>query len=67
VRAFSRLVRARNAGPAIVEEAERRSAELVILGAPRARRARRVFGETVDYVLKHSSSRVLVAAGRRAA
>jgi basic amino acid/polyamine antiporter, APA family len=67
VRAVTRLVRARKAGPAIVEEAERRSAELVILGAPRARRARRIFGETVDYVLKHSPSRVLVAAGRRAA
>jgi APA family basic amino acid/polyamine antiporter len=67
VRAVTRLVRARKAGPAIVEEAGRRNAELVILGAPRARRARRIFGETVDYVLKHSPSRVLVAAGRRAA
>jgi basic amino acid/polyamine antiporter, APA family len=67
VRAFTRLVRARKAGPAIVEEAGRRSAELVILGAPRPRRARRIFGETVDYVLKHSPSRVLVAAGRRVA
>jgi basic amino acid/polyamine antiporter, APA family len=67
VRAVTRLVRARKAGPAIVEEADRRNAELVILGAPRARRARRIFGETVDYVLKHSASRVLVAAGRRAA
>jgi basic amino acid/polyamine antiporter, APA family len=67
VRAVSRLVRARKSGPAIVEEAELRNTELVILGAPRARRARRIFGETVDYVLKHSASRILVAAGRRAA
>jgi hypothetical protein len=27
----------------------------------------RIFGRTVDYVLKHSRSRVLIAAGRRAA
>ena len=67
VRAVTRLLRARKAGTAIAEEAERRNAELVILGAPRARRGRRIFGETVDYVLKHSPSRVLIAAGRRAA
>jgi nucleotide-binding universal stress UspA family protein len=68
VRAFVRLVRARAAGPAIVEEADRRTAELVILGAPRARiRRRKIFGTTVDYVLKHSPTRVLIAAGRRAA
>jgi basic amino acid/polyamine antiporter, APA family len=69
VRAVTRLVRARSAGPAIVEEAESRSAELVVLGAPRtrARRGRPIFGHTVDYVLKHSPSRVLIAAGKRAA
>ena len=37
VRAITRLVRARSAGPAIVEEARRRNAELVVLGAPRRR------------------------------
>jgi len=68
VRAVARLVRARAAGPAIVEEADRRNAELVILGAPRVRIGRRkIFGTTVDYVLKHSPSRVMIAAGRRAA
>jgi basic amino acid/polyamine antiporter, APA family len=68
VRAVVRLVRARTAGPAIVEEADRRNAELVILGAPRAPiRRRKIFGTTVDYVLKHSPSRVMIAAGRRAA
>src|SRR4051812_28812859 len=35
VRAVTRLLRARRAGPAIVDEARRRVAELVILGAPR--------------------------------
>jgi APA family basic amino acid/polyamine antiporter len=69
VRAVTRLIRARTAGPAIVEEAERRGAELVVLGAPRARRrgGKGVFGKTVDYVLRHSPSRVLVVAGRKAA
>jgi basic amino acid/polyamine antiporter, APA family len=68
VRAVSRLLRARAAGPAIVEEAERRNAELIILGASRARPGRRrIFGATVDYVLRNASTRVLIAAGRRAA
>jgi basic amino acid/polyamine antiporter, APA family len=69
VRAVPRLVRARRAGPAIVEEAARRGAELVVVGAPRrlARRGRPVFGRTVDHVLRASPSRVLVTAGKRAA
>jgi basic amino acid/polyamine antiporter, APA family len=68
IRAVARLLRARAAGPAIVAEADQRNAELVILGAPRPRMTRgRIFGRTVDYVLKHSRSRVLIAAGRRAA
>jgi basic amino acid/polyamine antiporter, APA family len=67
VRAVTRLLRARAAGPAIVEEAERRNAELIVMGAPRARRGRRIFGGTADYVLKHAPSRVMIVAGRRAA
>jgi basic amino acid/polyamine antiporter, APA family len=69
VRAVTRLLRARKAGPAIVEEARRRDAELVLLGAPRHAVAerRRVFGGTVDYVLRESPCRVLVAAGKREA
>jgi APA family basic amino acid/polyamine antiporter len=67
VRAVARVLRARAAGPAIVEDADRRNAELIVLGAPRARVGRRIFGGTVDYVLKHSRTRVLIAAGRRAA
>ena len=61
------VLRARKAGPAIVEEARRRDAELVLLGAPRrtvgGRRA--LFGGTVDYVLRESPCRVLVAAGKQ--
>jgi basic amino acid/polyamine antiporter, APA family len=69
VRAVTRLLRARKAGPAIVEEARRRDAELVLLGAPRQAVAgrRALFGGTVDYVLRESPCRVLVAAGKRAA
>jgi APA family basic amino acid/polyamine antiporter len=68
VRAVSRVLRARAAGPAIAEEADRRNAELIVLGAPRERPIRRrIFGDTVDYVLRHAHARVLIAAGRRAA
>jgi APA family basic amino acid/polyamine antiporter len=66
VRSVERVVRARQAGRAIVEEAERRGAEIIVLGAPRGKH-RRIFGHTVDYVLKHAPCRVMVAAGRRAA
>jgi APA family basic amino acid/polyamine antiporter len=68
VRALTRLVRARSAGAAIVGEADRRNAELIIVGAPRkslvARQAP-IFGKTVDYVLKASPARVLVVAGTK--
>jgi APA family basic amino acid/polyamine antiporter len=65
VRAVTRLVRARRAGPAIVDEARRRDAELVVLGAPRRAIAgrRRLFGSTVDYVLREAPCRVLIATG----
>ena len=66
MRTIDRLVRARNAGRAIVEEAERRQAEIIVLGAPRGRH-RQIFGQTVDYVLKNAPCRVMVAAGKKAA
>jgi APA family basic amino acid/polyamine antiporter len=64
VRVLERVVRARHAGRAIVEEAGRRESDLIVLGARRGER-RAIFGETVDYVLKHSPSRVMIAAKRR--
>jgi basic amino acid/polyamine antiporter, APA family len=69
LRIISRLERARSAGPAIVEEAARRDAEVVILGASRTkvRGGKPIFGRTVDYVLRNSPTRVAVIAGRRAA
>jgi APA family basic amino acid/polyamine antiporter len=66
VRTIDRLVRARHAGRAIVGEAQRRQAEIVVLGAPRGRH-KAIFGKTVDYVLKNAPCRVMVAAGRKAA
>jgi len=66
VRTIDRVVRARNAGREIVDEAARRQAEMVILGAPRGRH-REIFGKTVDFVLKNAPCRVMVAAGKTAA
>jgi APA family basic amino acid/polyamine antiporter len=63
-----RLVRARRAGGAIVEEAERRGTEIIVMGAPRKRGGRgTIFGGTVDFVLKHAPCRVMVAAAPKAA
>jgi APA family basic amino acid/polyamine antiporter len=65
-----RLIRGRRAGKAIVEEASRRGSEIVVMGGPRLRFSsgrRAIFGETVDYVLKHALCRVMVAAAKAAA
>ncbi len=62
-----RLVRARSAGRAIVDEATRRGSEIIVMGAPRTDRPRGVFSDTGDFVLKHAPCRVMVAAGRKAA
>jgi APA family basic amino acid/polyamine antiporter len=62
-----RLMRARNAGRAIVDEAERRHSEIIVMGAPREGRRRAVFSDTVDFVLKHAPCRVMVVAGQKAA
>jgi APA family basic amino acid/polyamine antiporter len=68
VRVVTRLERARAAGPAIVQEAARRDAEVVILGASRGRSrgGKPIFGRTVDYVLRNAPTRVAVIAGRQA-
>src|SRR6266516_2778990 len=67
VKFTERLVRARHAGRAIVDEATRRQSEIIVMGAPRGGRGRGVFSDTVDFVLKHAPSRVMVVAGRKAA
>jgi APA family basic amino acid/polyamine antiporter len=65
-----RLVRSRSAGRAVVDEADRRRSEIIVMGAPRKSRrtaGRPIFGETVDFVLKHAPCRVMVTATRKAA
>jgi APA family basic amino acid/polyamine antiporter len=62
IQVVTRFVRARNAGEAIVGEATSRQAEIVVLGSPRRNGRGSIFGKTVDYVLHHSPSRVMVAA-----
>jgi basic amino acid/polyamine antiporter, APA family len=56
-------VRARSIGHAIVAEAERRGADLIVLGSsPRWRRQSRFFSPTVDHVLRNAPCEVLVVA-----
>ncbi len=66
VRVVERVARSRNAGRAIVEEADRRATEIIVLGARRGG-YKTIFGPTVEYVLKNAPSRVMVAAGRKVA
>jgi nucleotide-binding universal stress UspA family protein len=57
------ILRARSIGDAIVREAERTGADLIVLGsAPRWRRQSRFFSPTVDYVLKKAPTEVLIVA-----
>ena len=65
VRVVPRLIRARSFGRAVVEEARNRHSEIIVVGAERNLRRRRmmVFSEIVEYILKHAPCRVLVAGG----
>jgi APA family basic amino acid/polyamine antiporter len=57
------VVRARSIGHAIVAEAARRDADLIVLGSsPRWRRQSRFFSPTVDFVLRNAPCEVLVVA-----
>ena len=57
------VVRARSIGHAIVDEAARRNADLIVLGsAARWRRQSRFFSPTVDFVLRRAPCEVLVVA-----
>ena len=63
VEVVSEAVRARSIAHAIVEEAERRQVDLIVLGSsPRWRRQSRFFSPTVDHVLRHAPCEVLVVA-----
>jgi APA family basic amino acid/polyamine antiporter len=71
VNVVSRIVRARNAGRAVVDEAVRRNSEIIVMGGPRRVRLaagkRAIFGDTVDFELKHAPIRVMVVAARATA
>ena len=55
------VVTARSVGRAIVDEADRRRSEVIIVGSVRKRRiGDRVFGRTIDYLLQHAPCEVLV-------
>jgi len=55
------VVTARQAGRAIVEEAQTRRAEVIIMGTARKRRiGNLVFGRTTDYVVDHAPCEVLL-------
>ncbi|HEX9415417.1 MAG TPA: universal stress protein [Gaiellaceae bacterium] len=59
------VVRARSAGHAIVEEAERSGAEIIVLRAAQRRRARKrgpLFGSTTGFILQNAPCRVMVSA-----
>jgi APA family basic amino acid/polyamine antiporter len=63
VRIEGSVVRARSIGGAIVEEARRRGADLIVLGsAPRWRRQSRFFSPTVEHVLRRAEAEVLIVA-----
>ena len=59
----AQTIRARSIGEAIVEQAARAGADLIVLGsAPRWRRQSRFFSPTVDYVLRRAPCEVMVVA-----
>jgi APA family basic amino acid/polyamine antiporter len=68
VNVVSRIVRARNAGRAVVDESVLRGSEIIVMGGPRRVRLaagkRAIFGDTVDFVLRHAPVRVMVVAAR---
>jgi basic amino acid/polyamine antiporter, APA family len=71
VRVIGRIARTRNIGRAIVDEAIRRNAEIIVMAGPRRvqlqRGRRQIFGDSVDFVLRHAPCRVMVATPRERA
>ncbi len=67
VRVTGRILRTRNIGRAIVDEAVRRGSEVIVMAGPRRVRLqsgrRQIFGDSVDFVLRHAPCRVMVATG----
>jgi basic amino acid/polyamine antiporter, APA family len=71
VRVVGRIARTRNIGRAIVDEAVRRHSEIIVMAGPRRvrlqRGRRQIFGDAVDFVLRHAPCRVMVATPRERA
>jgi APA family basic amino acid/polyamine antiporter len=71
VRVIARIARTRNIGRAIVDEAIRRHSEIIVMAGPRRMRLQRgrrqIFGDAVDFVLRHAPCRVMVATPRERA
>jgi basic amino acid/polyamine antiporter, APA family len=71
VRVIGRIARTRNIGRAIVDEAIRRNSEIIVMAGPRRMRLQRgrrqIFGDAVDFVLRHAPCRVMVATPRERA
>jgi APA family basic amino acid/polyamine antiporter len=60
VKVQTRLIRTRNPGAAIVEEAERQKAEIIYLATEHAPRAERALGPTASYLLAHRPCRIVI-------
>jgi APA family basic amino acid/polyamine antiporter len=56
----TRLIRTRNPGAAIVEEAQRRDADLIYLATEHAPPSERALGPTASYLLAHRPCRVVI-------
>ncbi len=56
----TRLLRTRNPGAAIVEEAKRSGAEIIYLGTAHAPPSERALGPTASYLLSHRTCRVVI-------
>ena len=60
---FGRIVRTRNAGRALIDEAVARGSEVIVLGTPgRSPRSSQVLGSVADYVLRHATCKVMIGA-----
>jgi APA family basic amino acid/polyamine antiporter len=63
LKVHTRLVRTRNPGATIVEEAKKSSAEIIYLGTVHAPPSERAIGPTAGYLLAHRPCRIVVETG----
>jgi basic amino acid/polyamine antiporter, APA family len=71
VNVIGRIARTRNIGRAIVDEGVRRDSEVIVMAGPRRVRLqqgrRQIFGDAVDFVLRHAPCRVMIVTARERA